>query len=141
MRLAVGGHFPLEDRMLRNPDRAMSGNVAVIAGVTLWTILWLGSNFALRKAGILPADPATPVAAVAPLLLLLAESAVISVVAGMVCAAIGGRGPALALGVVLLALGITAQAVAWHLLPVWYHAAFLLLLVPATLLGARLRRR
>ena len=38
-----------------------------------------------------------------------------------------------------LALGLVFQAQAWKLIPVWYHLSFLLLLAPATLLGAWLR--
>ena len=53
-------------------------------------------------------------------------------------AAIGG--PALGLCAVLVILGIGAETMSWGLLPVWYHLVFILLLVPATLLGARRRR-
>jgi hypothetical protein len=43
--------------------------------------------------------------------------------------------------VIQLGLGIFFQSQAWQLMPLWYHVPFLLLIVPATLLGARLRLR
>jgi hypothetical protein len=47
--------------------------------------------------------------------------------------------PAVALGVLLLATGVLVQLKLWYLIPLWYHLAFLLVLIPMTLLGARLR--
>ena len=43
------------------------------------------------------------------------------------------------LAVLLVATGVGVQASVWTLMPVWYHLAFLGLLVPGCLLGARLK--
>jgi hypothetical protein len=42
------------------------------------------------------------------------------------------------MGTLLLATGIAVQASVWNLMPVWYHVPFLVLVVPACILGARL---
>ena len=92
----------------------------------------------------MPADPTQRVEASIPLLIMLLASAAFSVAAGWIATAIAphaGYWPAIVLAVIQLGLGILFQLQAWQLMPVWYHAAFLLLLVPATLLGARLRLR
>jgi hypothetical protein len=44
------------------------------------------------------------------------------------------------LGLILLGVGMFVQAQYWYLMPLWYHLAFLLLLVPACMIGSRLRR-
>jgi hypothetical protein len=45
----------------------------------------------------------------------------------------------LAAGALLLVVGIAVQVSYWDALPVWWHLAFLVSIVPFTLLGARLR--
>ena len=45
----------------------------------------------------------------------------------------------LALGILLLLFGLMVQVMAWSYLPIWYHAIFLVLLVPVTMIGGRLR--
>ena len=77
-----------------------------------------------------------------PLMLLLVGSVVFSLVSGYVAARIAGAPttmPALILGILLLATGIFFQLKTWSLLPVWYNVIFLLLLIPMTLAGARMR--
>jgi hypothetical protein len=116
--------------------------IAVIAGYVLWSTLWLTGNMALRFAGLLPADPGQAVSSAAPLVLLLIASMAISVVTGYVAASIlrtEGTRAITVLGVLLLATGIFFEIQSWHLLPLWYHLAFLVLLIPGCLLGARLR--
>ena len=79
-----------------------------------------------------------------PLLAMLLASVVFSVAVGWITTAIAGSNDyraALLLALIQLGLGIFFQAQAWSLMPLWYHLPFLLLLVPATLLGARLRMR
>ena len=117
---------------------------AVIAGNFIWTALWLGLNGLLRMQGFLPADPTQRVEAPAPLAVMLLASIVFSIAVGWITTAIAGGNTywaAIILAVIQLALGIFFQAQAWHLMPIWYHLPFLLLVVPATLLGAWLRLR
>jgi len=118
----------------------MTKNIlAVFAGIVAWTVLWLGSNAILKMLGQLPADSTKRVENISSLLLLLVGSVVFSIAAGFLTAHLSagsGYGPPVILGLILLAMGIFFQTQVWQLLPVWYHLVFLLLLVPATLLGA-----
>jgi hypothetical protein len=47
--------------------------------------------------------------------------------------------PALVLGILLLAVGIFFQLKMWNVIPAWYNVIFLVLLIPMTLAGARMR--
>ena len=117
---------------------------AVIAGNFIWTALWLGLNALLRMQSLLPPDPTQRVEAAAPLAVMLLASVVFSIAVGSITTAIaGGKAyvAAMILAMIQLALGVFFQAQAWQLMPVWYHVPFLLLLVPATLLGAWFRLR
>ena len=117
---------------------------AVIAGNFIWTALWLGTNALLRMQGLLPADPRERVNEPGPLVAMLVASVAFSIAAGWITTAIAGGNrywAAIILAAIQLALGIFFQAQAWHLMPAWYHLPFLLLLVPATLLGAWFRLR
>ena len=117
---------------------------AVIAGNFIWTALWLGLNALLRMQRLLPVDPAERVDQTSGLVALLVGSVVLSAAVGWITTQIaGGKSytAAMILAVIHLALGIFFQAQAWHLMPIWYHVPFLLLIVPATLLGAWFRLR
>jgi len=116
--------------------------LAVIAGFVLWSVLWLCFNVGLHKFGLLPAALTQPMTDVSPLAALLIGSVVISIISGYIAAAIAGApsAPAVAiLGVLLLLTGIYFQSRVWQLMPIWYHLAFLVLLIPMCLAGARLR--
>ena len=114
---------------------------AVAAGVVLWGVLWNGGNAGLGAAGVITVGE--PITAVAVLLGLLGYSAVLSVVAGWVTAAIEGgpdpMGAVRALAGVNLVIGIVVEVTYWSLMPVWYHLIFLALVVPMTLLGGRMK--
>jgi hypothetical protein len=113
--------------------------IGVIVGFTAWSVLWVGSYAGLSAAAPdrFPTEPG-PIAAGA-LALLLAISVVCSLVAGVATSAIArSRRSVLVLGGLLLAVGIAVQAGSWSLMPVWYHAVFLVLLVPMTVVGGRL---
>lgn len=117
--------------------------LAVLAGMAVWAVLWVGSNQALAAAlpdafgddGLLLANSLY--------WLVLLDSVVLSVLAGWIAARVAGRrrlAHGLALGLVQLAIGIAVQASVWDAMPLWYHLAFLALLVPASVLGANLAR-
>ena len=117
---------------------------AVAAGFILWSVLWLGLNQLLLVLGVMSATTTQPVSDTAPLVLLLVGSVLISLLSGYVTSRISGVEwalPAGALGVLLLATGVFVQLKLWYLIPLWYHLIFLLLLMPMTILGARLRAR
>lgn len=118
--------------------------LAVVAGFALWSLLWLGGSPLL--AGLFPGAVAADGSSSDPgyLIALVALSAVASLAAGYAARALaktdGSRVP-LTLGVILLLTGIAVESGYWSLLPLWYHLVFLILLLPATLAGARLNAR
>ena len=117
---------------------------AVATGFILWSVLWLGLNQLLLVLGVMPATTSQPIADPKPLVLLLVGSVLISLLSGYVTSRISGMEwalPAGALGMLLLASGVFVQLKLWYLIPLWYHLLFLLLLMPMTILGARMRAR
>lgn len=128
--------------------------LGVIAGFVAWTILWLGSDMVLMTlspgwygAHQLKLEQAfglgEPFTADTTILLMhIVRSIIISVICGFLASTLAGenkRTPFI-LGILLLLFGIGVEVAAWNYLPVWYHLIFLLLLIPATLLGGKLKR-
>lgn len=116
--------------------------VGVIAGFIVWTVLWLGSNAVI--VGVAPSlAPSEDLSNVPTnyLIIKLVSSIIFSIVAGYVAAMLAkenSKSP-LYLGVLLLLVGIAFQAAAWNQIPLWYHVSFLLLLIPMTIVGGKLR--
>ncbi len=113
--------------------------LGVIVGYVVWTAVWLGGNAALFAGAQEAVARGEAIAGAWPLLGVLGLSVVCSVIAGVVCAKVSasrGLAPAIVLAVLLLLTGIGVQASIWKLEPVWYHAAFLVLLLPVTLAAA-----
>jgi len=114
----------------------------VVTGFILWSVLWLSYNTGLKKLAILPNDVTQPISDTKALLWLLAGSAVISLAAGYLAATVAqskSNFVIMALGLLLLAVGLFFQIQYWHLMPLWYHLLFLALLLPLCLVGTRLR--
>ena len=117
------------------------GVLGVIVGYTLWTALWLGGNAVFFGAAADAASAGEALTDAGPLAGLIVLSLVCSIAAGLVAAVIARQriGVAvLVMAVLLLATGIAVQAGVWALMPVWYHATFLGLIVPAAILGGRI---
>lgn len=127
--------------------------LGVVAGFIAWSILWIGSDQVLmslspgwygahqldfEKAMFNQTEfvPNTTI-----LVMHIVRSIIISIVSGYLAAVIAGENnrTGLILGVLLLAFGLMVQVMAWSYIPVWYHAIFLILLIPMTLLGAKLK--
>jgi hypothetical protein len=118
--------------------------LGVLAGAVLWAVLWVGGTQAAQAAFPSVLAVGTPVSSTAALVGLIVFSAALSVLAGYVTASVAARDPMPAvwtLAVLQLAIGIGVEASAWSLTPVWYHLVFLALIVPATVVGGRLRVR
>ena len=120
----------------------MRSVLAVVAGFAAWSALWLVGTAGVQTglASRLRPDLSTDDALVCSVLLLL--SVACSVLAGWVTASIGRRrwfAASCAQALLLLAVGIAVEMATWEVLPAWDHVVFLILLVPATLAGARLR--
>lgn len=128
--------------------------LGIIVGFTLWSILWVGSDalFSVISPdwyGRTSADFRTAVADNAPytldstvLVMLLIKSVIVSIITGYVTALIAGENikSTIGLGILLLLFGIFIQALHWNYMPLWYHIPFLVLLVPMTILGGKLRK-
>ncbi len=119
------------------------GILAIIVGFVLWSVIWVGGNaVVLADAGSRMAK-ADKVDDPAELGVALGLSIACSLIAGLAAGLIAGRpsrAPLILAGLLLL-VGAAVQSAVWNLMPAWYHAAFLVLLVPITLLGARLAGR
>ncbi len=116
--------------------------LSIIIGFVTWSVLWLLSNAVV--AAISPEAFGDDDLSVSPVVLVvfLILALVFSVAAGFLTASISRAKPvrnALALGVLLLAVGIGMQSQYWEAVPLWYHLIFLVLLLPGAYAGGRLR--
>jgi hypothetical protein len=117
---------------------------AVVLGLVTWTVVATICDRLLRAAW--PAYAAALPAFAFSLGMLFArlvEGATATIAAGFVVAAIAvrSRAAALATGVVLLLFFVPTHAMLWDKFPAWYHATFLLSLVPLTMLASARRAR
>lgn len=117
--------------------------VGSVAGFALWSVLFLGGNAVLT--GLFPGQFADGVAVGtgvlgAMLALTILYSELAGAVASWLSRPLGGRA-ALTLGAALLIVGAAVQWQYRDALPVWYHAAFLVMLVPSTWVGHMLVSR
>jgi hypothetical protein len=115
--------------------------LSIALAFVLWSALWLGINTILKRLGMMPVDESQPISDVRALALMLIGSCVSSIAAGYVAAVVSKSASALpvtVLGFLLLAVGIFVESQYWHLMPLWYHVAFLGLLIPMCLLGKRM---
>jgi hypothetical protein len=116
--------------------------LSVLAGMVLWTALWIPFNQGMQAAFPDLIDPARYLGHGPVLVTFIVASFLFSVAAGYLTAALARRRPvhhAAALGVAQLLLGIGFEVSYWTLLPVWYHVVFLALLIPGNLIGGMLR--
>lgn len=127
--------------------------LGVIAGFIAWSIIWVGSDEVLATSSpgwyglhqddaqlaLLNGDAFQADATI--MLIRLGIAAAATVMSGFLAAVIAGenRRAPLALGVLLLVVGIAVQAMAWRVMPVWFHLIFLAMLVPLSIAGGRLK--
>ncbi|HEV2764407.1 MAG TPA: hypothetical protein VGV38_15620 [Pyrinomonadaceae bacterium] len=117
--------------------------LAVIAGSVTWMVTALGMDTLLMSFAPQWFGPGGRVESVPVLLFMMCYALAFSVLGAYVAAAIARRreiAHAFALGLVQLALGVAATIKFWDTAPALYHIIFLALLVPANLLGGRLRQ-
>jgi hypothetical protein len=118
--------------------------LAVVLAVVTWALVASVCDRLLRVAW---PEYATALPAFAfslsMLLARLAEGAAATIAAGYVVAAVakGHRPTALAAGIVLLLFFVPTHALLWDRFPAWYHAVFLLSLVPLMMLASVGRAR
>lgn len=116
--------------------------LGVVGGLVAWVAVVTLINIGLRHAlpGYVAAEPI--MAFTLPMLFArLAMAAVTSIVAGIVVRAIAPASPRapLILGILVLLLFLPIHVMVWANFPIWYHAIFLLTIIPLVLLGARLK--
>lgn len=127
--------------------------LGVIVGFITWSVIWVGSDqvfmqiwpdwygahqLAFQKA-MFNKEAFEPDRTI--LVMHLFRSVIVSIMSGFIAAVVSGernKAP-LALSMLLLLVGIMVQAAAWSYIPAWYHFTFLVLLVPMTVLGGKMR--
>lgn len=112
---------------------------AVVAGFIIWSVLHV-LNMLLVKI-IWPDAFGVDGSCfeTLPLAVMLFFTMDQSIVAGFLCRVIAKKGKApFALAMLLLVVGLGVEGAFWDLAPAWYHIAFLVMLTPMTLLGAKL---
>ena len=127
--------------------------IGIIAGFLVWSILWLGSDQILRNLWRLYFAHETArenaifnetafTADVSVFVVHLARSIIISLMSGFLAAFVANenRKTPFILGILLLLFGLMVQTMTWSYAPVWYHVAFLALLLPVTMLGGKLKK-
>jgi uncharacterized membrane protein len=118
--------------------------LSVIAGFAVWSVVWLAGNALLVELHVLPHGQATPVQDAGALLALLVTAVIASLSAGYVAKMVrpsDSMRPVLVLGALLVAVGALVQSSYADLIPLWYHIAFLALLLPVCLAGAKLYQK
>lgn len=116
--------------------------LGAIVGFFVWSILWVGGDAILKAVSVNYAESAATMNFSAPMLMIpLILSAAVSIVSGFVAASIARENTKspLLLGILLLITGIFVQLSVWEKIPVWYHLAFWVLLIPMASLGGKLR--
>lgn len=127
--------------------------LGAIAGFIVWSILWVGSDamfmaffssYREYMEGFNTAlETKQPFEINSTILFLtLIKSFICSIIAGLITTIIAKENTksTIILGILLLAFGIFIQSIYWNYLPLWYHLAFLLMLIPMSVLGGKLRK-
>ncbi len=128
--------------------------LGAIAGFIVWSILWVGSDEIFMRLS--PAwygkhhnelkaavENQTAFMSDSTILIIgLIRSIIFSLIAGFVAASIAKENSksTLAAGILLLLFGIFIQSIFWNYAPLWYHIPFLVLLIPMTILGGKLKK-
>jgi len=114
---------------------------AVGVGFAVWSTAWLFSTTMLVEFHVLPHSSDTPIHDLGALFALLIGAVFTSMAAGYATALFKPTSirPVLYLGLLLVLVGAIVQTHFFERMPLWYHVAFLTLLLPVCLVGARLR--
>lgn len=118
--------------------------LGVVLGYATWSVLWLAGCFWIWERfpeTYGPYAEGGKITALAPLSADLGLSVVCSLLAGRVAVGVARRqGAVLVLACFLLATGIVVQLDIGGRMPLWYHLTFLVLLLPATAAGGKLKK-
>ncbi|MGH9943443.1 MAG: hypothetical protein ACRD9R_13935 [Pyrinomonadaceae bacterium] len=116
--------------------------LALVAGSITWMVTALGTDLMLMS--LFPGwfDANGRVESVSVMMMMMTYSLSYSVLGGYVTGYIARRSEAahaFALGLLQLAMGLVATIKMWDTAPAWWHVTFLLLLIPANVIGGLLR--
>ena len=128
--------------------------LGIIVGFIVWTIIWIGSDALMQsfsptwwgaQKGAMELAVVNNESYRTDTIITvidLVRSVVASVMAGYLTAMVAceNRRSTLILGVILLAVGIAVQWHLWNVYPVWFHPVFWILLIPATILGGKMKQ-
>jgi len=126
--------------------------LGVIAGFFAWMMAWVGSEqilsamwpefgthqrafqAAIENGGQFTSDTTM-------LLTHIVLGSIVSVMSGFLASLIasGNQRAPLALGFLLLALGVLKAVMSWPYVPIWYHVLFTAILLPMAVLGGKLK--
>jgi len=127
--------------------------LAVIVGFVAWSIMWVGSERVLSIASpnwfgahqiafekaTLNKEAYTPDTTI--LVLNVVRGTIVTIITGFLAALMAreNRRSTLILGILLVAFGLVVVVMTWHIIPLWYHVLFTLMLIPMTIVGGRLK--
>ncbi|HQX56060.1 MAG TPA: hypothetical protein PLP07_09040 [Pyrinomonadaceae bacterium] len=127
--------------------------LGVIAGFLAWSIVWIGSDQVMvstiawygehQNAFEKAFTNKEPFQADSTVLAMnIVRSIITSLMAGYLTAIVANenRRSTMILGLLLLLFGAAVEIAAWNYLPVWYHAVFLALLIPCTIVGGKIKK-
>lgn len=128
--------------------------LGIIVGFVVWTVIWVGSDFAIasfsptwwgaqKNAMQLAVYNGESYHTDTIITIIdLVRSVIASIMAGFLTAVVAGenRRSPLILGIILLIVGVAIQLHVWNVYPVWFHPIFWILLIPATVLGGKMKQ-
>ena len=128
--------------------------LGIIVGFVIWSIIWVGSDALMASFSQTWWGAQKDAMALAVVnndkyhsdivitIIDLVRSVIASIMAGFLAAVVAGenRRAPLILGVILLAVGVAVQIHLWNVYPVWFHPVFWILLIPATILGGKMKQ-
>ena len=118
------------------------GLLGVITGFLVWSVLWFFLNWLLPI--VFPkqfnTDGTTENAILNLIIVLLSfDFSFISGYINAIISRVNQLNFALVQGVLQLAAGMYIQSQYWHVLPLWFHAVFLIFIIPGVLAGSLYR--
>lgn len=119
--------------------------LGIIVGFIVWLLVFIGVEPIAQKIAPnwIVLEGTTYTGSVAILIPYLIRSMIASILAGLTASLIASENSKtpLILGIILLLVALPIHISGWNTLPVWYHLSLLILLIPMTILGGKLKKR
>jgi hypothetical protein len=128
--------------------------LGIVVGFIAWSIIWVGSDAliasfspdwwrAQKSAMELAVYNGEMFRTSTTIYVLdLVRTGIASIMAGFLTTIVAGenRRSTVVLGIVLLVVGCLVQYHVFNVFPLWYHIIFLVLLIPLTILGGKMKQ-